>query len=363
MAKQVKRHFLQQAHKHKEGKHSIIGQAMSEKLDGFRVFWDGGVTNRMLATDVPWANTEKDTKVKIATGLWTRYGNIVHAPQRFLRNFPNYPVDGEMYAGRGNFQKVRSICSKHVPIEAEWQQVSYQIFDSPNLESIFYDSVVDIPGYYKEFDGILQWLQAQGVSISHLPDANFQQVYNFLIDKLPMNSTLNVLAQIKVRDLEGYKAFHKEIIDNQGEGTILRSLDGVYVPERVHHLTKNKPYIDDEGEVVGFISGREGKDGKLLGKMGAVIVRWHGKTFKLSGFTHAEREMRCVPLPLDHVADSISSHTSAESWAIDHPETMCPMWIACKHFKRGDTITFKYRELTKDSIPKEASYLRHHKGV
>jgi DNA ligase-1 len=347
MARQVKRHFLQQAHKHAD-KHDIIGQAMSEKLDGFRVFWDGGITNGMVATEVPWANTEKDTKVKLATGLWTRYGNIVHAPQRFLRNFPTWPVDGEMYAGRGNFQMVRSICSKHVPIEEEWQKVRFKIFDSPNLESIFYDSEVDIPGYYKEFDGILQWFQKQGVSICHLPDANFQQVYNFLTDKLPMSSTLQLLQQVKVRDMEGYMAFHKEIIDNQGEGTVLRKLDGIYVPERSHQITKNKPYIDDEGEVVGFMSGREGSEGKLLGKMGAVLVRWQGKTFKLSGFTHAEREFDTI---------------AGEAWAINHPETLVPMEFSCHHFKRGDTITFKYRELTKDGIPKEASYLRHHEGV
>lgn len=362
MAKQVKRHFLQQAHKH-AAKHKIVGQVMSEKLDGFRTFWDGGVTNGMLATDVPWANVEKDTKPKIATGLWTRYGNIVHAPQRFLRNFPTWPVDGELYAGRGNFQKVRSICSKHVPIEAEWQQIRYHIFDSPNLESIFYDSVVDIPGYYKVFSGILQWFMANNVSISHLPDANFQQVYNFLTDRLPRLSTLVLVPQIKVRDLEGHKAFHKEIIDNGGEGSVTRSLTAKYLPERVHHCTKHKPYIDDEAVVVGYITGREtAKGSKLLGLMGAQIVEWKGKRFKLSGFTDVERTLIDMHItnPYDHDGEA---YKVARKWAENNPETPCPDNIEAEYFPRGSKVTFKYRELTNDGVPKEASYLRKYEGV
>ena len=35
-----------------------------------------------------------------------------------------------------------------------------------------------------------------------------------------------------------------------------------------------------------------------------------------------------------------------------------PDWFQGRHFKRGQTVTFKYRELTSDGIPKEARYWR-----
>ena len=35
-----------------------------------------------------------------------------------------------------------------------------------------------------------------------------------------------------------------------------------------------------------------------------------------------------------------------------------PAFFQGKSFKRGQTVTFKYRELTDDGIPKEARYWR-----
>ena len=55
----AKQDFLQLAQKYTEKK-SIGGFCYSEKLDGFRVFWDGGVTTGMHSSKVPWANTTKD---------------------------------------------------------------------------------------------------------------------------------------------------------------------------------------------------------------------------------------------------------------------------------------------------------------
>lgn len=40
----MKRQFLMLAHDYDPKKHSILGWYMSEKLDGLRAWWDGGIT-------------------------------------------------------------------------------------------------------------------------------------------------------------------------------------------------------------------------------------------------------------------------------------------------------------------------------
>ncbi len=57
-----RREFLQLAHVFDPSKHTIAGWFMSEKLDGMRCFWDGGITRGMFARDVPFANVAKDDR-------------------------------------------------------------------------------------------------------------------------------------------------------------------------------------------------------------------------------------------------------------------------------------------------------------
>ena len=87
----AKREFLMLAHTHNPTKEDIGGWFYSEKLDGMRAFWDGGVSSGLPKAQVPWANTDKDerlTKEEIATGLWSRYGNVIHAPENCTQELP-----------------------------------------------------------------------------------------------------------------------------------------------------------------------------------------------------------------------------------------------------------------------------------
>ena len=56
----------------------IAGWAMSEKLDGVRAYWDG----RQLVS---------------------RQGYAFTPPKGFTAGFPPFPMDGELYSGRGRF--------------------------------------------------------------------------------------------------------------------------------------------------------------------------------------------------------------------------------------------------------------------
>jgi hypothetical protein len=108
-----------------------------------------------------------------------------------------------------------------------------------------------------------------------------------------------------------------------------------------------KKYLDDEGIVIGYTSGREGKEGRLLGLMGNVILRLkNGKTLEISGFRAAEREM------------VIMDGGSASAWLRAHPDTVVPDRITSILFPRGTEINFRFRDLTNDGIPIEAHYNR-----
>jgi hypothetical protein len=363
----AKRHFLQQSHKWNSSKHKLAGKLLSEKLDGQRAYWDGGITRGMLKSEVPWANCAKDSRYRVppvATGLWSRYGNVIHAPAWFLDLLPAFPVDGELWTRRGGHQECRSIISKLIPNNKDWKKVHYVIFDSPAYESIFYDSVIDLPNYHKELIDCLPWIADQclikGVSNFSEEGESYETTLVNLDSSDCWNDHLHLLNQTQLSDIESeareqYEKALSDVLALNGEGLVTRSANFPYLPERVHHCTKHKPYQDAEGTVVGYVTGREtDKGSKLLGMMGAMIVEWNGKTFQLSGFTDAERQLI---LDWDEL-NNLGKDEAAYEWACDNPETECPNDMFALHFPRGSQVTFKYRELTDDGVPKEASYMR-----
>ena len=139
----AKREFLQLADHYDPAKHSVAGWFISEKLDGTRCFWDGGLSRGLPTDSIPWASVldpktgEKKSKIKaIATGLWSRYGNPIIAPDWFLNQLPCCPLDGELWAGRGNFQLCRSICGGDTP-DPRFDKIVYAVYSSPPLASVF----------------------------------------------------------------------------------------------------------------------------------------------------------------------------------------------------------------------------------
>ena len=66
----ARREFLQLADHYDPHKHDVAGWFVSEKLDGTRCFWDGGITRGLPTEQVPWASIidpktgEKKAKIK-----------------------------------------------------------------------------------------------------------------------------------------------------------------------------------------------------------------------------------------------------------------------------------------------------------
>ena len=92
---------------------ALSGWWMSEKLDGVRAYWDG---QRFLS----------------------RLGNPYHAPDWFVAQLPNVPLDGELWCGRKRFQRTVSIVRRQDEND-DWREVSYVVFDAPALRQPFED--------------------------------------------------------------------------------------------------------------------------------------------------------------------------------------------------------------------------------
>src|SRR5262249_52968060 len=125
----ARREFLQLAKTYRPGKDKIGGGDLSEEADRTPRFLDGGPTPGVPTEQVPWASIpdpktgKPKSKVKpLATGLWSRYGNPIIAPDDFLNLLPCVPLDGELWAGRGSFQLCRSICGGDSP-DARFSQI------------------------------------------------------------------------------------------------------------------------------------------------------------------------------------------------------------------------------------------------
>ena len=361
----ARREFLQLAHKYAPAKHKIAGWYVSEKLDGTRCFWDGGLSRGLPTLDVPWAGitdpkTEKRKgKIKpYATGLWSRYGNPIMAPEEFLNQLPCCPLDGELWAGRGKFQLCRSICGGDAPDPRFLDQIEFAAYSSPSLTNIFRTGEIKNSNMHRVMDWpiLKEWVSRRldrfdGDFRDLPPDSLFQDELTFMGEMLENSPVSSCYAhqQIKLIDMPNDAAAQLEhflvrVLDKGGEGVVVRDPFAPWIPKRHRGILKYKPFSDAEGVIVGFTSGRRtDKGSKHLGRIGALILNFEGKRLELSGLTHEER---------------LFAVDSMREYAEQHPGVDMPADFKGAHFAVGQSVTFKYREFSDDGIPKEARYWR-----
>lgn len=128
---------------------------------------------------------------------------------------------------------------------------------------------------------------------------------------------LELVEQFRVTDRPALKAKLDEIVAAGGEGLMLHRADAPYLTGRSDALLKLKPLRDAEATVVAHVPGR----GRLSGMMGALRVETpEGMRFEIgTGFTDAQRR--------------------------DPPPV-------------GSLVTYQYRDVTKNGMPRFVSYLR-----
>src|SRR3990167_10803509 len=100
---------------------------VSEKLDGVRGYWDG----------------EK---------LLTRGGERIAAPAWFTAGWPRQPLDGELWAGRGQFSKTVSTVRQQTPDDAAWRALRFMVFDLPTQAGPFTERIPALNGVVSRID-------------------------------------------------------------------------------------------------------------------------------------------------------------------------------------------------------------------
>jgi len=282
----AKQHFLSLAQTYDPNKHEISGRFVSEKLDGMRFFWDGGITRGWSVEEVPWSNIAKSNQVPIATGLWSRYGKVINAQDWWLDRLPPWLLDGELWSGRGQFQKISSIVRSTVN-QKDWHGIKAVVFDTPPSSQVFKDRKINETNFKKDIVGV--------ECPDHLSlQTTFESRLKFLKLNLEENEVVRLHTQIQLsfstaEAKEELERFLNHVLDQGGEGLIIKTPNNLWEPERQWTMLKYKPFNDAEAIVIGYVWGREtDKGSKLLGKMGALICEIKAGGFKLSGFTDEE---------------------------------------------------------------------------
>ncbi|PCK09395.1 MAG: DNA ligase [Alteromonadaceae bacterium] len=201
---------------------------VSEKYDGVRAYWNG-------------------------KQLISRQGNIYHAPAWFTKDFPDTPLDGELWMGRNTFDQLSGTVRKKTPDTSQWQKVRYMVFDLPASGEVF--------------------------------DARLQQLHKlFTHNNSPY---LHLVEQLKIHDHQALNKRLKTLVAAGAEGLMLHRASSHYLAKRNDDLLKLKTFQDAEARVLAHLPGK----GKFKGLMGSILLEnEQGIRFKVgSGFNLQER--------------------------------------------------------------------------
>lgn len=206
----------------------VSGWLMSEKMDGVRAYWNG-------------------------QKLISRGGVELSAPTWFTEGFPPFPVDGELWSKRGDFENIISIVKKKEPHDG-WKNIAFYAFDVPSENGGLIQRLVKLEYYLK------------------LNQADY----------------LKVAKQITCKDNEELKSFLKEVEKGGGEGVVVRNPDAKYTAKRDPNSLKVKNFYDTECEVVEHHKG----EGKYKNSFGSLTCKNdEGVLFDIgSGFSENERK-------------------------------------------------------------------------
>lgn len=205
---------------------NITGWLMSEKLDGIRGYWTG-------------------------KELQTRKGKKIYTPKWFIKNFPPFELDGELWTKRNNFENIQNIIMDKIPSK-KWKEITYNIFEVPNTKGDFINRLNKAKKWFKK------------------------------------NKTLQVkiIKQIKIKDKEHLNNFLNQVIIKKGEGLIIKDPKKPYHTGRSPYILKVKKSYDMEGIVIGINISEKTSVLKSL-----VIQLKDNIVFNLgTGFTKEERK-------------------------------------------------------------------------
>ena len=214
-----------------------LNWVMSEKFDGYRALF---------------------RYTEAGKGIFTsRSGKSFNAPEWFLRSMPSRKIlgdsilDGELWAGRDNFQ-LMGVVRKKVPIDEEWTQIQYQVYDVANLENTFIERL-------KHLKTIVSKTKRSWTLLKK----SLQYPYTNL------ECPLVFAEQTLVESVSQMDDYYRQIIGNGGEGIMIKHPYQRYQNGRSSYMLKYKPVFDREAQIVDYKMG----EGKYKGLLGAFVCK------------------------------------------------------------------------------------------
>ena len=200
---------------------------VSEKLDGVRGLWDG-------------------------KQMYFRSGKSMPLPQTFMKDFPPFALDGEIYSSHKDFSHILSILKNQEKFN-EILELKYFVFDVPNAQ------------------GTLQ--------------ERLESLRTYLTQK--PQKFIEIIPQEKISSSQQIQQKLEQITQRGGEGIVLRNPDAPYEAGRSKNAFKLKSAQDAECTIIAYTQGK----GQYEGMVGALVCQYQDKTFKIgSGLNLAQRQ-------------------------------------------------------------------------
>lgn len=181
---------LQKAQTYDKKQHNIDNWLMSEKLDGIRAYWNG-------------------------KELISKNGYKIYAPNWFIKEFPNFELDGELWTKRGDFENIQNIVSDIKPSK-HWKQITYNIFEVPNAKGNF--------------------------------EKRLEKINSWLINN--PNEYIKIIPQIKCKNQAHLESYLEKLVAKKAEGIMIKNPNRDYFHGRSSDILKVKKFYDDEGLVI-----------------------------------------------------------------------------------------------------------------
>ncbi len=207
------------------------GWWISEKYDGMRGYWDG---TRML----------------------TRQGEPIAIPDTLRAALPAFPLDGELWGGRGRFAATMAAVRDSRPGPG-WSTIRYMVFDAPAATGPFEARIA----------AVTAWLQVHPSGLIHV------------IEQRRCEGKVQLAAFLHAVEAQG------------GEGVVLRAPASPYVAGRSELMRKYKSFEDTEATVLGYNPGK----GKYAGMVGSLRVELPNGTRFAVGSGLSDEERRTPP--------------------------------------------------------------------
>jgi len=278
------------------------GWYASEKYDGLRGIWTG-------KEFVARPTKDKDTKEM-------RGKVFTYVPEWFMELLPEgIALDGEIWMGRGNFQKVAGISNLKVSktqtrekIDEMWEEVEFMVFDCPSEES-------------KPFEQRMSIL-SRGMKVM-----NDKWARNNPTKKCPIKMVENYVIRSDEHMMKLYEKFTKL----GAEGIMIRSPNNPYEAKRSKLLLKMKVQDDSEAVVKEYLPGtgkydKPASDGKhrMLGSLKCELS--NGIEF--------------------NIGTGLTDEVRTEYW---NPESI-------HYIPINSLVNFSYMELTDEGVPRHPAY-------